>query len=116
MAAHPSVLAWRIPGTGEPGGLPSMGLHSVRLWGCTESDTTEVDLAAAAAGLTQGLRISIYITSSGATIALFSGLWMENYLARPMLVKFSVHDFIPLEFSLRCKFSFNRTDVGAQIL
>ena len=28
MAAHSSVLAWRIPGTGEPGGLPSMGLHS----------------------------------------------------------------------------------------
>ena len=34
MATHSSVLAWRIPGTGELGGLPSMG-H-------TESDTTEV--------------------------------------------------------------------------
>ena len=34
MATHSSVLAWRIPGTGEPGRLPSMG-H-------TESDTTEV--------------------------------------------------------------------------
>ena len=33
MATHSSVLAWRIPGTGKPGG---------RLWGCTESDTTEV--------------------------------------------------------------------------
>ena len=30
MAAHSSVLAWRIPGMGEPGGLPSMGLHSIR--------------------------------------------------------------------------------------
>ena len=29
MATHSSVLAWRIPGTGEPGGLPSMGLHTV---------------------------------------------------------------------------------------
>ena len=28
MATHSSVLAWRIPGVGEPGGLPSMGLHS----------------------------------------------------------------------------------------
>ena len=28
MAIHSSVLAWRIPGTVEPGGLPSMGLHS----------------------------------------------------------------------------------------
>ena len=33
MATHPSVLAWRIPGTGEPGWLASMG--------STESDTTE---------------------------------------------------------------------------
>ena len=29
MAPHSSVLAWRIPGTGKPGGLPSMGLHRV---------------------------------------------------------------------------------------
>ena len=34
MATHSSVLAWRIPGTGEPGGC--------HLWGRTESDTTEV--------------------------------------------------------------------------
>ena len=37
MATHSSVLAWRIPGMGEPGGLPSMGSH-------TESDTTEATL------------------------------------------------------------------------
>ena len=82
MATHSSVLAWRIPGTGHPGGLPSMGSHRVRhdwatslslftfmhwrrkwqptpvflpgesqgwgilvgchLWGCAESDMTEV--------------------------------------------------------------------------
>ena len=30
MATHSSVLAWRIPGMGEPGGLPSMELHRVR--------------------------------------------------------------------------------------
>ena len=29
MATHSGVLAWRIPGTGEPGGLPSMGSHRV---------------------------------------------------------------------------------------
>ena len=34
MAPHSSTLAWRIPGTGEPGRLPSMGSHRV--------DTTEV--------------------------------------------------------------------------
>ena len=32
MATHSSVLAWRISGMGEPGGLP---------WGCTKLDTTE---------------------------------------------------------------------------
>ena len=30
MATYSNILAWRIPGTGEPGGLPSMGLHRVR--------------------------------------------------------------------------------------
>ena len=30
MALHSSTLAWRISGTGEPGGLPSMGSHRVR--------------------------------------------------------------------------------------
>ena len=29
MATHSSTLAWKIPGTGEPGGLPSMGSHRV---------------------------------------------------------------------------------------
>ena len=43
MAAHSSVLAWRIPGMGEPGGLPSMGSHRVgHDWS---------DLAAAAAAI-----------------------------------------------------------------
>ena len=30
MATYSSVLAWSIPGTGEPGGLPFIGLHRVR--------------------------------------------------------------------------------------
>ena len=41
MATHSSVLAWRIPGTGS--------LVGCRLWGRTESDTTEATAAAAAA-------------------------------------------------------------------
>ena len=46
MAPHFSTLAWRIPGMGEPGGLPSMELHRVRHnWS---------DLAAAAAGISVG--------------------------------------------------------------
>ena len=47
MAAHSSVLAWRIPGMGEPGGLPSMGSHRVG------HDLS--DLAAAAAGQEGGV-------------------------------------------------------------
>ena len=44
METHSSVLAWRIPGTGKPGGLPSVGSHRVgHDWG---------DLAAAAAAQT----------------------------------------------------------------
>ena len=42
MATHSSVLAWRIPGTGEPDGLPSMGSH--------RAGHNSSDLAAAAAG------------------------------------------------------------------
>ena len=41
MTTHSSILAWRMPGTGEPGGLPSMGSHRVR--------HDRSDLAAAAA-------------------------------------------------------------------
>ena len=44
MATHSSVLAWRIPGTGEPGGLPSMVSHRVR------HDWSDLAAAAAAAG------------------------------------------------------------------
>ena len=48
MAAHSSVLAWRIPGTGEPGGLPSMGSHRV---GHDGSDLASLAAAAAAKSL-----------------------------------------------------------------
>ena len=44
MTTHSSVLAWRIPGTGEPGGLPSMGSHRVG------HDCSDLAAAAAAAG------------------------------------------------------------------
>ena len=44
MATHSSILAWRIPGTVEPGGLLSMGLHRVR------HDWSDLAAAAVAAG------------------------------------------------------------------
>ena len=45
MATYSSVLAWRIPGTGEPGGLPSLGSHRV---GHDSSDLAAAAAAAAA--------------------------------------------------------------------
>ena len=45
MATHSRVLAWRIPGTGEPGGLPSMGSHRVG------HDLSDLAAAAAATAL-----------------------------------------------------------------
>ena len=47
MATHSSILAWRIPGTEEPSGLPSMGLHRVR------HDWSDLAAAAAAAACFQ---------------------------------------------------------------
>ena len=45
MATHSSVLAWRIPGTGEPGGLPSMGSHRVGYdWSDLAAATVAADL------------------------------------------------------------------------
>ena len=52
MATHSSVLAWRIPGMGEPGGLPSMGSHRVR------HDWSDLAAAAAAAAAVKGLKQS----------------------------------------------------------
>ena len=45
MATHSSVLTWRIPGTREPGGLPSMGSHRVG------QDSSDLAAAAAAKSL-----------------------------------------------------------------
>ena len=50
MATYSSILAWTIPGTGEPGGLPSMGLHRV--------GRDRSDLAAAAAAYCIGVFLS----------------------------------------------------------
>ena len=62
MATHSSVLAWRIPGTGEPGGLPSMGLHSVgHDWS---------DLAAAAAAV---VAVVVFMSQGSSVAFCFSG-------------------------------------------
>ena len=53
MATHSNVLAWRIPGTVEPGGLPSMGSHRVR------HDWSDL-AAAAAAAVSKGARTNSF--------------------------------------------------------
>ena len=53
MATHSSVLAWRISGMGEPGGLPSMGLHRV---GHDGSGLAAAALSSVNAGLPWWLR------------------------------------------------------------
>ena len=63
MATHSSVLVWRIPGTEEPDGLPSMGSHKVRHdWS---------NLAAAVLGLLVGLFAVEAFSQMHATVRLF---------------------------------------------
>ena len=56
MATHSSVLAWRIPGTGEPGGLPSMGSHRV---GHDWSDLAAAAAAAACVSVLKQIKFSV---------------------------------------------------------
>ena len=58
MATHSSVLAWRIPGTGEPGGLPCMGSHRV------EHNWSNLAVSAAAAAVGGKLLYSVGLVSA----------------------------------------------------
>jgi len=69
MATHSSVLAWRIPGTGEPGGLPSMGSHRVGHDGS--------DLAAAAA--TCFGVACMWVNYAGFFLTMIVHNFMKNY-------------------------------------
>ena len=79
MATHSTVLAWRIPGMGEPGELPSMGSHRVG------HDWSDLAAAAAARPMTEQIvslyfslfNISIYPQSSF-KIQGMSSLWLLN--------------------------------------
>ena len=72
MASHSSVLAWRIPGMGEPGGLLSLGSHRVgHDWS---------DLAAAAANpclLNELYLWSIFIISQSSSLQQLSQKWLN---------------------------------------
>ena len=108
MATHFSVLAWRIPGTMEPGGLPSMGSHRV---GHDWSDLAAAAAAAAAAAeflLFRG--ISTEILSFGEAPEQTS-LWGENRVRSTVSVRqpimslgvlLSVFPTLPPESFLPC--------------
>ena len=76
MATHSSVLAWRIPGTGKPGGLLS-------LWGRTESDTTEATAAAAGQCLLFSLEykalVISHVLSASNNFPLFFSLVLSSF-------------------------------------
>ena len=60
MATHSSVLAWRIPGTAEPGGLPSRVSHSrTRLRRLSSSSSMESELRRAEVRMTKLLRAEL---------------------------------------------------------
>ena len=77
MATHSSVLAWRIPGTGEPGGLLSMGSHRI---GHDWSDSAAVAAAAAACFPTQNLPLNFLISIKDVIIPLSSQPFIANLL------------------------------------
>ena len=92
MAIHSSGLAWRIPGMGEPGGLPSMGSHRVRHnWS---------NLAAAAAGGRVGCLFVIFVVCWGMIVLLWTSL-LE--LSLPCPIGFGLL-FFHLHMSLRIFF------------
>ena len=92
MATHSSVLAWRIPGKGEPGGLPSVGSHRVR------HDWSDLVAAAASSNFKNNeyrtVLASFFLQSVDVVAAGFwlpSGVW---FFFNPMdcsLPGFSVH-------------------------
>ena len=77
MATHSSVLSWRIPGTGEPGGLPSMGSHRVgHDWS---------DLAAAAAAAPElGKKKCCHLVEISCNYKLPTSAYWHLQFTRPM--------------------------------
>ena len=100
MAPHSCILAWRIPGTGEPGGLPSMGSHRVgHDWS---------DLAAAANktghsdrwwwGTNLGGKVDGSIFSQARELTVFSLLRLKHFILK---IKTLVLIFWVLTFYLK---------------
>jgi len=110
MATHSSVLAWRIPGMGEPGGLPSMGSHRV---GHDWSDLA----AATATGLYKLLYFNPILNLIAAQIGDTQCLWVplnviQNIKLGGILLKKKIHFLTkvtfkeaPLSWYVKCNYS-----------
>ena len=73
MATHSSVLAWRIPGMAEPGGLPSMGSHRVG------HDWSDLAAAAAAAGLSRKqIKYLLFCCNSYFLLKILDSQWSHT--------------------------------------
>ena len=77
MATHSSVLAWRIPGTGEPGGLPSMGSHRV---GHDWSDLASCSLSSVLLCVINNV-ILIFLLNNEDKYGLRSGIYKSQEIA-----------------------------------
>ena len=124
MATHSSVLAWRIPGTGEPGGLPSMGSHRVgHDWSDLAAAAYCFPLAAQAYILTWGFHFPTPSATFVVCGLLMTAVWqvwndiplcfwcaflMTILLAicMPSLEKISIQIFCPIFKSVSLKFFF----------
>ena len=82
MATHSGVLAWRIPVTGEPGGLPSMGLHRV---GHDRSD-----LAAAAAAAAATTFFTVQLSHPYMTIGKTRALTRRTFVGKVISLLFNM--------------------------
>ena len=72
MATHSSILAWRIPGTGEPDGLPPMGSHRIgHNWS---------DLAAAAALFDSYMHLKVYPMKEEEMMFALNWQWSQIFL------------------------------------
>jgi len=83
MATHSIVLAWRIPGTGEPGGLPSMGSHRV---GHDWSDLA-VAVAHCCSFCRETVSPSVPHITGGIQLLLLSQQWFPNVLSTCLLIQ-----------------------------
>ena len=108
MATHSSVLAWRIPGTGEPGGLPSLGSHRVgHDWSDLAAEAAKGALGGRGPG-SMGRQISFHLSQNVNLITPFS--WLNAFRGlllllntKPTIIMYKIFHRIPFH----CVSAFN---------